>query len=362
MKKYDESQKQIIVNRYYAGESVKKLAEEIGVSENTVYAWINEAMPKIKGEKLTANDYRRLMNKLEQQSKMIAILKTVDCCTKSPLKLKLSELEKLYGKYKTHILCDALDVDRGTFLNHIKRNKRDNVWYIKRRGEMAVKIRDVYEEFDQIFGSKKIAAILRERGEKVSDRFVSELMAEMGLKSIRTNSKKEYLKDKRRNNILKQKFSVDSPNSVWASDITYFNYNSRAYYICVILDLFSRKVVAYNVSKCNSTHLTKPTLIKAVSNRRLNKGLILHTDNGTNYVSYTFEKALQDNGIEHSRSRPYNSRDNTVCESFFSSEIQRSIKWRVNLHHQVQEAKQVSTMVSDQMAAMWRWIRLRKPD
>lgn len=74
MKKYDESQKQIIVNRYYAGESVKKLAEEIGVSENTVYAWINEAMPKIKGEKLTANDYRRLMNKLERQSKMIAIL------------------------------------------------------------------------------------------------------------------------------------------------------------------------------------------------------------------------------------------------------------------------------------------------
>lgn len=199
----------------------------------------------------------------------------MDCCTKSPLKLKLSELEKLYGKYKTHILCDALDVDRGTFLNHIKRNKRDNVWYIKRRGEMAVKIRDVYEEFDQIFGSKKIAAILRERGEKVSDRFVSELMAEMGLKSIRTNAKKEYLKDKRRNNILKQKFSVDSPNSVWASDITYFNYNSRAYYICVILDLFSRKVVAYNVSKCYSTHLTKSTLIKAVSNRRLNKGLIL---------------------------------------------------------------------------------------
>ncbi|MBR1432097.1 IS3 family transposase [Ruminococcus sp.] len=319
MKKYDESQKQLIINRYYAGESVKKLAEEIGVSENTVYAWINEAMAKIKGEKLTANDYRRLMNKLERQSKMIAILKTVDCCTKSPRKLKLLELEKLYGKYETHILCEALDVDRGTFLNHIKRNKRDNVWYIKRRGEMAVKIRDVYEEFDQIFGSEKIAAILRERGENVSDRFVSELMAEMGLKSIRTNSKKEYLKDKRRNNILKQKFSVDSPNSVWASDITYFNYNSRAYYICVILDLFSRKVVAYNVSKCNSTHLTKSTLIKAVLNRKPNKGLILHTDNGTNYVSYTFEKALQANCIEHSRSRPYNSRDNAVCESFFSS-------------------------------------------
>lgn len=319
MKKYDESHKQAIVNRYYSGEDVKALAWETGVSIGTIYTWINETMPRIKGKAFTANDYRSLMNRLKRQNKIIAILKSVDCCTKSPLKLKLSELEKLYGQYETHILCDALDVDRGTFLNHIKRNKKDDAWFIKRREDMAVKIRDVFEEFDQIFGSEKIAAILRERGDDVSNRFVSDLMAEMGLRSIRTNSKKEFLKERHRKNIIKQDFKVSFPNTVWASDVTYFNYNHRPYYICVILDLFSRKVVAYKISKVNSTHLTKATLLKAIAARKPDNRLILHTDNGPNYVSYTFERALQENNIEHSRSRPYNSRDNAVCESFFSS-------------------------------------------
>ena len=319
MKKYDESQKQAIVNRYYSGEDVKALAWETGVSIGTIYTWINETMPCIKGKAFTANDYRSLMNRLKRQNKIIAILKSVDCCTKSPLKLKLSELEKLYGQYETHILCDALDVDRGTFLNHIKRNKKDDAWFIKRREDMAVKIRDVFEGFDQIFGSEKIAAILRERGYDVSNRFVSDLMAEMGLRSIRTNSKKEFLKERHRKNIIKQDFKVSFPNTVWASDVTYFNYNHRPYYICVILDLFSRKVVAYKISKVNSTHLTKATLLKAIAARKPDNRLIFHTDNGPNYVSYTFERALHENNIEHSRSRPYNSRDNAVCESFFSS-------------------------------------------
>lgn len=180
MKKYDESQKQAIISRYYSGESVKALAWELCISISTVYTWINETMPRIKGRTFTFNDYRSLMNRLERQNKIIAILKSVNCCTKSPLKLWLSEIEKLYGQYETHILCDALDVDRGTFLNHIKRNKKEDDWFIKRCEEMAVKIREVFEEFDQIFGSEKIAAILRKHGEVLSNKFVSKLMAEMG--------------------------------------------------------------------------------------------------------------------------------------------------------------------------------------
>lgn len=316
-KKISESQKQAIVNSYYSGESVSDLSKEFSISTSTVYTWINEAMPRIKEKKLTANDYRRLITRLERQTKIIAVLKSVDCCTKSPLKLRLYELEKLYGQYETHILCDALDVDRGTFLNHIKRNKRDNAWFVKRREEMAVKIRDVFEEYNRIFGSEKIAAILRERGEDVSDRFVSVLMSEMGLKSLRTTSKKEYTANKRRN-ILRQHFTADKPNAVWASDVTYFNYNNRAYYICVVLDLFSRMVVSYKISKHNSTHLTKSTLLKAINARNPESGLIFHSDNGSNYTSKSFEHTLSVNGITHSRSRPYNSHDNAVCESFFS--------------------------------------------
>lgn len=72
-------------------------------------------------------------------------------------------------------------------------------------------------------------------------------MNEMNLNSIRTNSKKEYLKDKRKRNILRQQFNVDKPNIVWVSDITYYKFNDKWFYICAVIDLFSRKVGAYKI-------------------------------------------------------------------------------------------------------------------
>lgn len=89
-------------------------------------------------------------------------------------------------------------------------------------------------------------------------------MVEMNLNSIRTNSKKEYLKDKRKRNILKQQFNVDKPNTAWVSDITYYKLNDKWFYVCAIIDLFSRKVIAYKISKNNSTQLTKSTVKIAI--------------------------------------------------------------------------------------------------
>ena len=63
----------------------------------------------------------------------------------------------------------------------------------------------------------------------------------MNLYSIRTNSKKEYLSDKRKRNILKQNFNVDKPNSAWVSDVTYFKYNEKWFFICVLLTYFLGK-------------------------------------------------------------------------------------------------------------------------
>lgn len=191
---------------------------------------------------------------------MIEILKTVECNAHSPLQEKLCEIEKLYGKYSIHVLCDALNVPRGTFYNYIKRNKRDNVWYKKWREYFCSEIRRIFEENNQIFGARKIAAVLRNNGEQVSDKYVRKLMVEMNLNSIRTSSKKEYLKDRRKRNILKQQFNVDKPNTAWVSDITYYKYNDKWFFICAIIDLFSRKVIAYKISKNNSTQLQSQLL------------------------------------------------------------------------------------------------------
>ena len=179
MKKFTNDQKQAIVNRYYSGEQVNDLSLEFDVPRTTLYFWISKFKPVIKSDTFSAKDYRKLSTKLERQVQIIEILRSVECCAKSPLKLKLIELEKVHGKYSNHILCEALCVDSGTFLNHIKHHKGGDAWFIKRREEMSVKIRQVFEENNQVYGAKKIAAVLRSQGETVSDQFVSNIMRDM---------------------------------------------------------------------------------------------------------------------------------------------------------------------------------------
>lgn len=122
-----------------------------------------------------------------------------------------------------------------------------------------------------------------------------------------------------RKNYLNQKFHVEKPNEVWVSDITFITINKKGYYICVIIDLFARRVVGYRIGYNNSTQLTKSTFKNAYEARRPDDGLIFHTDNGTNYRSKRFVMYLKSLNVTQSFSRAYVPYDNSVMESFFSN-------------------------------------------
>lgn len=143
----------------------------------------------------------------------------------------------------------------------------------------------------------------------------------MGLRSIRNGAKDLYTKELRRQrkNILDRDFTSDAPNKVWISDVTQFNFNHCKFYICAILDVFSRKVIFYHISKKNSTQLVKTTFKKAYESRKPNEGLLFHTDNGSNYVSNTFMSYLKKLGVTQSFSKAHTPYDNSVCESFFAT-------------------------------------------
>ena len=124
---------------------------------------------------------------------------------------------------------------------------------------------------------------------------------------------------KRHKNYLNQEFDPDAPNQVWVSDITYFKCNGKAYYICVIIDLYARKVIAYKAGKKNSTQLIKTTFKQAYACRQPSPSLIFHTDRGASYCSKTFNDYIKSLDITRSFSRPYVPYDNSVVESFFAS-------------------------------------------
>lgn len=127
---------------------------------------------------------------------LLEIIRVSECSPSAPLKEKLYSLEELSGQYNVHMLCDALNASCGTFYNHILRNKKNNTVYSERREIIKNTIQTVYDESKQIFGARKIAAVLRERGYKTCEDTVCKLMHDMGLSSIRQRAKFLFEKER----------------------------------------------------------------------------------------------------------------------------------------------------------------------
>ena len=214
-----QEQKQELVNRYFAGESVQSIITDAGVARSTMYSWINT----YKKESLSVNNIITLREFSAQKRKIahlvdiINILQSSPCAATAPLQERLSVIEDFSSKYHIHTLCKALNVAKGTYYNHILRNKRDNSQFNQKCEELKPIIQDIYDENKQIFGPTKITSILRERGYHVSEKTVVKLMRQMELYSIRESAKQMYKQNQKRQrkNILNQSFTAEAPNKIW---------------------------------------------------------------------------------------------------------------------------------------------------
>jgi putative transposase len=332
---YTEEQKHELVKRYYDGESVSTICLQTGVPRSTFYTWVKpyKVVGAVLACEVSAANYTQQKKRIDKLESMIKVLQAVNCTVASPLQIKLKELTKLYGQYSVHTLCDSLKVPRGTFYNHILRNKKDNTSYRKRREELSILVKDIFEENHQIYGANKIHAILKSRGIRTSTRMVSELMQFMGLSSTRNHTKRQYAKQLRKSkkDMLKMNFSTNAPNQVWVSDITYFRLNNDTRYICVIMDLFSRKVIAYKVSQKQSTQLVTSTFKQAYHIRQPKTNITFHSDRGSQYTSYTLRKLFITLNVTQSFSPSNSPYHNAVMESFFSN-LKKEQLYRIDYH------------------------------
>ncbi len=322
--RYDEKEKRTLVSLYYNGKSVTEICQDHQIPRSTFYSWIQAYRPvesKDSSRTITPKDFDTLLRRCGKQEQIIAVLKSIPAITNATTQEKLAVLEPLYGQFSVHVLCEALDVPRGTFYNHIKRNKRDNSSYAKHREELRTAIQEIFEESRQTFGSERICAVLHERGYRAGTTLVRELMTEMGLSSVSTTSKRQWKKSnsyERKANILQRQFHVDAPNCIWISDVTCMKLKDRYYYLCAIVDLYSRKVIAHKVSTRNSTQLITATLRMAYDSRMPGENLIFHSDQGSQYTSHAFRQLLKKLKITQSFSNAGTPHDNAVMESFFA--------------------------------------------
>ncbi len=118
-------------------------------------------------------------------------------------------------------------------------------------------------------------------------------------------------------NLLKQDFTASQPNQKWEGDITYLWTNKGWYYLAVVLDLYSRKVMGWAMSERMTARLVCDALTMALFRRKHPKGVIVHTDQGSQYCSHDYQTLLRDHGLIYSMSAKGCCYDNACSESFF---------------------------------------------
>ena len=164
---------------------------------------------------------------------------------------------------------------------------------------------------------------LREEGIDIGRYRVRKLMATLGLKVIqrvayKVTTKRKY-NDAVADNLLNQNFNPIGPNHVWAGDITYLKTGKGWLYLAVVMDLFSRRIVGWYVDKRMTTDLVSKAMIKAYNLRQPPKGLVFHSDRGSQYTSKRYRKLLSGYGIRSSMGDVGACWDNAVVERFFGS-------------------------------------------
>ena len=227
------------------------------------------------------------------------------------------------ASYSISFMCRCLDVSRSGYYNWTSRglSERD-----RRNAELSVLIVEIYESNRGVYGSPRVHAELIAKRERVSRKRVAKLMSKM---SLRANRPKRFVTTTLSDHdgriapdLVERKFDVEQPNQVWVSDLTYIWTESGWLYLAVIIDLFARKVVGWSAAGHMRDELVVAALDDALGHRCAGvdlRGLIFHSDRGSQYASDDFIDALDARGISRSMSRRGNCWDNAVAESFFAT-------------------------------------------
>jgi len=174
------------------------------------------------------------------------------------------------------------------------------------------------------YGTRRIQDKLKELyGFIVSRKRISNIMKDLNLT---VNIKRRYKNttDSNHNlpiapNLLDRDFYVSTPDTKYVGDITYINTGEGWLYLATVIDLYSRRVVGWSMDDSMKVSLVNDALLMALKHRKPLKGLVWHTDRGSQYASYSHKDLLEQYGIVQSMSRKGNCWDNAVAESFFKS-------------------------------------------
>jgi len=184
-------------------------------------------------------------------------------------------------------------------------------------------MKELFTQSRQSYGSRRLMKALRKEGFKIGRYRIRSLMKQLDL-VVKKKRRFVITTDSRHNfpvaeNRLDRQFQPAGKNQVWTSDITYLWTSQGWVYLAVVIDLYSRRVVGWQCDKQMTQSLVIRALMMAINLRQPTKGLLHHSDRGSQYASYAHQKLLKQHGMICSMSRKGNCWDNAPTERFFSS-------------------------------------------
>jgi putative transposase len=230
-------------------------------------------------------------------------------------------VEEHQQQWPVSVMCEVLEVTRNGYYRWLRRQESVRK---QREAELVKQMRVIHgERHRSCFGSPRMHQELVSRGHHVSVNTVARMMRVHGLRAS-TARKFRHTTDSRHpypvaKNVLNQDFERTAADEAWAADITYVWTREGWLYLACVLDLYSRRVVGWSMSSRMTREVVIQALQMALAHRQPERGLLHHSDRGSQYASHEFQALLAARGIVCSMSRRGNCYDNAVMESFFAT-------------------------------------------
>lgn len=334
-----EYKQKAVIDLYARTGSAKEIANDYGVSRETLYKWRDSLfrkdphvpMKRNKKDKLP-DDKKALLSELDSLKKDIKKLQMEKAIIEGAAELIKKDqgvsLKYLTNKEKT-ILIDALRAEYPLkeLLNTLEIAKSSYFYHFK-----ALSLPDKYEdhrahiirifaENKSCYGYRRINALLKRKGIRVSEKVVRRLMAETGL-VVTQRKKKKYSSYKGENqyssdNLIKRNFHADAPNEKWLTDITEFGIPAGKVYLSPVVDCFDGLLPSWTISTKPDADTVNSMLDSALGILKPGEKPIIHSDRGFQYRWHGWISRIERNGLRHSMSSKGCPPDNAACEGLF---------------------------------------------
>lgn len=235
--------------------------------------------------------------------------------------MKYAFIKTYRSEYPAAVMCEVFGVSRSGFYDYLKRQRRGPSVREEQEAALLSSIRAIYEESDKRYGSPRIHAALKKQQVVCSLSRVKKLMRRKGIYAV---PKRKYKRRKTEAtmeavNLLTAGLEINRINQVWYSDITYIPTDEGWLYLAAVMDAYSKRIVGYAMAEHMRTDLVIQALRMATKERRPLRGLIHHSDKGSQYTSHAYGRELAVWGMQPSFTGTGACLDNAHIESFFAT-------------------------------------------